>query len=121
MARSGELDSVEIPKKEVEIYDLEFISWREIKTKDLLSEIENSINRVGGDFRQEICISKWKEILKNLDNNFYIAKINAEVSSGTYMRTLAYEWGKKVGVPTLAYKIIRTQVEDFRIEESEIF
>ena len=121
LARSGELDSVEIPKKEIEIYNLEFISWREIKAEGLLSEIENSINRVGGDFRQEVCISKWKEVLENLNNNFYIAKVKAEVSSGTYMRTLAYEWGKKVGVPALAYKIIRTKVGDFRIEESEIF
>ena len=110
LARSGELEDVEMPKREVEIFSLEIMSFREINSKDLLKDIENKINMVKGDFRQEIIISRWKEVLEKSDNIFQIVKINAEVSSGTYMRTLAHEWGKALGVPALAYHIVRTKV-----------
>jgi tRNA pseudouridine(55) synthase len=113
LARSGELEGVEIPKREVEIYNLEILNWREINSKDLLKDIEEKIAKVSGDFRQEEIISKWKEVLESVDENFQIVKIKAEVSSGTYMRTLAHEWGKALGVPALAYHIVRTKIDSY--------
>jgi tRNA U55 pseudouridine synthase TruB len=119
------LKDIEIPKREVEIFDLKVISWREINSKELLKEIEKKISKVKvypvknnldfnrGDFRQEIILSKWNEVLGSLNINFQIVKIKAEVSSGTYMRTLAHEWGKALGVPALAYHIVRTKVGEF--------
>jgi tRNA U55 pseudouridine synthase TruB len=115
IARSGELDNIEMPKREVEIYNLEILSWRDINSKDLLKEIEEKIKSVKGDFRQEIILSKWKETLNNTDFNFSIAKIRAEVSSGTYMRTLAYEWGKAMVIPALAFHIVRTKVGEYMV------
>jgi tRNA pseudouridine55 synthase len=120
LARSGELEDVEMPKREVEIFSLEIMSFREINSKDLLKDIENKINKVKGDFRQEIIISRWKEVLEKSDNIFQIVKIKAEVSSGTYMRTLAHEWGKALGVPALAYHIVRTRVDSYGLESSVI-
>jgi tRNA pseudouridine(55) synthase len=114
-ARSGELDDIEIPKREIEIFNLEIIDNRKINSKDLLKDIEEKINKVKGDFRQEIIISKWREVLEKNDTDFQIIKIRAEVSSGTYMRTLAYEWGKALGVSALAYHIKRTRVAEFVI------
>ncbi len=119
LARSGELGDVEMPKREVEIYNLEILNWREINSKDLLKDIENKISNVVGDFRQEVIVSKWREILINTDCNFSIVKIKAEVSSGTYMRTLAHEWGKALGIPALAYHIVRTKVGEYYVSESD--
>jgi tRNA pseudouridine55 synthase len=118
LARSGELEDVEMPKREVEIFSLEIMSFGEINSKDLLKDIENKINMVKGDFRQEIIISRWKEVLEKSDNIFQIVKIKAEVSSGTYMRTLAHEWGKALGVSALAYHIVRTKVGSYVISEN---
>jgi tRNA U55 pseudouridine synthase TruB len=81
-----------------------------------LKDIEKKISEVKGDFRQEIILSKWKEILGGgIDRNFKILKIKASVSSGTYMRTLACEWGKSLDEKALAYHIIRTSVGYFGI------
>jgi tRNA pseudouridine55 synthase len=113
LARSGELDGVEMPKREVEIYNLEILNWRKINSKDLLRDIIKIVNEVKGDFRQEEIISKWREVLEGADENFQIVKIKAEVSSGTYMRTLAHEWGKALGVPALAYHIVRTKIDSY--------
>ncbi|MEI7513393.1 MAG: hypothetical protein WCJ74_02100, partial [bacterium] len=89
-------------------------------SKDLLKDIEEKIRSVKGDFRQEIILSKWKEVLGDVDMNFQIVKIKAEVSSGTYMRTLAHEWGKALGVPALAYHIVRTGVGSYELKSSVI-
>ena len=114
-ARSGDLDDIEIPKREMEIFDLKVIGWREINSKDLLKDIERKISEVKGDFRQEEILEKWRGVLENSSDNFQIAKIQAEVSSGTYMRTLAHEWGKALGLPALAYHIVRTGVGEYEI------
>ena len=133
LARSGGLNGLEIPKKEVEIYNLEILNWRDINSKNLLKDIEEKIgkvnpvkscsaglsatkfNRASGDFRQGEIISKWKEVLDGIDGNFQIVKIKAEVSSGTYMRTLAHEWGKALGVPAIAFHILRTKVGEYKV------
>ncbi len=113
IARQGGLDDIEIPEREMEIHDLQFLGWKDINSKDLLKNIEKKISEVRGDFRQEEILEKWREFLHANNFNFKIAKIKAEVSSGTYMRTLAHEWGKALGVPALAFHIVRTRVGEF--------
>jgi len=115
IARSGELDGIEIPKREIEIFNLKILNWREVNSRELLKDIENKIKEVRGDFRQEEILLEWRKVLGEKNTNFQIAKIKAEVSSGAYMRTLAYKWGNALGVPALAFHIIRTKVGDYRL------
>ncbi len=67
------------------------------------------IEKVKGDFRQEEIVEKWTEVLQT-SHTFAIATIEVACSSGTYMRTLAENLGKKLGVPALALKIVRTKI-----------
>lgn len=120
-ARAGEVDSIEIPTKEVDIYKIECESWREISAQDLLEENIKAIESVNGDFRQEASVIQWQKLLDGKDMKFFLARIFVSCSSGTYMRSLAHEWGKAAGLPALAYKIVRTKVGDFEIGESERF
>ena len=120
-ARAGEMGSVDIPTKEVDIYKIECESWREISAQDLLEETSKAIQSVNGDFRQEISLLQWQKLLNGKELEFSLAHICVSCSSGAYMRSLAHEWGKVVGLPALAYKIVRTKVGDFEIGESERF
>lgn len=45
-------------------------------------------------------------------------KIRAHVSSGTYIRTLAEDIGKKLGVGAYCYELRRTSIGDMSIEDS---
>lgn len=85
-----ELDELDIPTKEVEIEKLEYIEKKYINPNDLLDLIINRINKinVSQDFRQNIVIQKWKNLLENYKNNIEIIKIRAIVSSGTYIRNI---------------------------------
>lgn len=110
IARADELDSIEIPTKEIEIYSIDFLGTNEISAAELLSQIESRIQKVSGDFRQKETIELWQKTLDGKQTAFQIIKIRTMCSSGTYIRTLAEQIGKKLGIPALALKIVRTKI-----------
>lgn len=110
-AREGKLDEIKIPEKEVEIYNIIFKNQYILSSEEILKQVEERILKVNGNFRQEEIIDSWQENLLEKTNE-YFSLINIEVScsSGTYMRTLAEEIGKKLKTPALAWRIKRTSV-----------
>lgn len=78
-ARQGK--TLPVQEKEVEIYDLELISWEE---------------------------GEWPE-----------AEILVRCSSGTYIRSLAHEWGEDSGLGAYLFSLRREKVGDFSLEQSE--
>ncbi|MES2223521.1 MAG: hypothetical protein V4469_01150 [Patescibacteria group bacterium] len=113
LANKGELPN-EMPTNEVEIYDIQILEEREINSETLIKEIKNNILKVKGDFRQPEIIDLWEKNLVQ-ENKFRIVKIKVTCSSGTYMRSLAYNLGIKIGIPALAYSIKRTRVGGYLI------
>ncbi len=100
----------ELPTREVEIYSVDYLGMHEVESLELLADIQSRIGKVKGDFRQGEILELWKEKLWESRALFSLIKIEVKCSSGTYMRSLAHELGKKLGVPTLAYTIARTQI-----------
>lgn len=78
-ARRGK--AVPVQEKEVEIYDLELVSWEE---------------------------GEWPE-----------AEILVRCSSGTYIRSLAHEWGEDSGLGAYLFSLRREKVGNFSLEQSE--
>jgi tRNA pseudouridine55 synthase len=114
LARANKLDEIDIPSREVEIFDLKIIGKNEIDAKDLLDNILHKVDLVKGDFRQDIIKKKWQEVLGKYENaRFFIYKIDIFCSSGTYVRALIRDLGKKLGIPMCAYSIKRTAVGNF--------
>jgi len=114
-ARDG-LHLEEIPKHEIEIFDLQLEVLEIKKGKEILNDVENRIQKLSGDFRQEEIIHSWKENLKNsIEEEFIVVTCVTEVSSGTYIRVLSESVGDKLNVPALAYSIERIQVGKYKI------
>lgn len=111
----GDLQLEEIPKHEIEIFDLKLEGLEKKKGEEILNEVQNRIQKLSGDFRQEEIISSWKESLENLEEEFFIATCIAEVSSGTYIRVLAESVGEKLNTSSLAYSIERIQIGDYKM------
>jgi tRNA pseudouridine(55) synthase len=100
-------ESYEAPEKEVEIYEIEFISFCEISGKDLLKNIKEKISLVSGDFRQEKIIKKWEDNLKERGEElFLIGKAKMSCSSGTYVRSLV----DGLPYPATTFSIKRTKI-----------
>ncbi len=122
-ALEGRLDEIEIPRRESVVYELSFESSRTISKKNLRAEIFEKIAKLalpqdtgredflGKDFRKKEILNRWEAALNEANNKeFQIAKFICACSSGTYMRTLAEEMGKILGVKSLAFFIHRTKV-----------
>ncbi len=116
-ARSGELHDEDITTKDVEIKSIEIIGEKTISKFELEKFVKDSISLVNGDFRQDEIIKSWEFTMVNSqlsqDFIFPIIKIKVTCTSGTYMRSLANEIGKKIGILALAMHIKRTRIGDF--------
>jgi len=115
-ARAG--TDVAVPDKKIKIFEVEILNIEKENLGEIIFKIENDIDKVVGDFRQEEIKKSWQKIrqeMKEKHGNKVVTMINirAKVSSGTYMRSLA-EWiGDKLSCPALAYSITRLKVGDY--------
>jgi tRNA pseudouridine55 synthase len=107
-ARAGK--SVQLPIKKITIHSMEMIDIKEVSLNELLSEAIETIKKVQGDFRQEEIIGQWFKMIS--EEKIQIVTIRTTVSSGTYMRSLAEKIGELLGVPALAGRIVRTNIEE---------
>ena len=54
------------------------------------------------------------------DSKRMIVKVRFKVGSGTYIRSLAEELGKRLGYPATLYSLRRTKVGDFDIKDARM-
>ncbi len=119
-AKEGRLLDNEIPEKEVEIYSIDKIGFRNISAEAFSKYIFDAIEKVTGDFRQEDISKIWKEHIIEGRNIIYpVLKLRVSCSSGTYIRALANNIGPKLfGIPSLALSIRRISVGKYNIDSS---
>ena len=146
-SREGRIKEIEIPKKQREIYEVKILRLQKINGKNLLAQINKKIKNVKGDFRQEKILRQWEKILKNksakksqnLKNKmvhnfsdsrncvpfsyssysaeFQTVKIRIKCSSGTYIRSIAHNLGKKTKAGATLLSLKRTKVGKFNIKK----
>lgn len=105
--------------RKVSIESVELVELHTVNKSDLLSETVARVKQVNGDFRQTETLDKWSQIKNELPNNLSVCKLRVTCGSGTYMRSLARDLGKKLNTPSIALRIIRTRVGDFRLPFQE--
>ncbi len=109
-AREGTLPSV-LPLQNSTVVSIDLVSMKEETFSHLVEGIVSDIQKVEGDFRQDEIISKWIDIGKKYGATpVTLVSIRATVASGTYIRSIAHEIGKILGIPALAYSITRTEI-----------
>ena len=115
-AREGRLAEITIPIHEVFVESIDFLEQSEISGEDLQKKIHDDISRVNGDFRQEEIVALWDNILNDYkDTVFSVVKLRIRCGSGVYVRALANDIGKTIGIPALALKIVRTKIGEYDI------
>jgi tRNA pseudouridine55 synthase len=113
-AREGTV--VESPKHEIEIYSLQCTSTAIHKKDELQKQIIEKISKVVGDFRQVEILKRWSEILAESDQSeFQILSCTIDCGSGTYVRQLVHDIGKKLGVPMTTFSIKRIKVGEYTL------
>jgi tRNA U55 pseudouridine synthase TruB len=107
------------------VYDIVLESVYKVSESELLGYIEENVDKVQGDFRQEEIMRLWKRRLRSEDDldgktprEFPCATIKISCSSGTYARSIAHGLGSELGVPALALHILRTKVGEYDMGEA---
>lgn len=134
-AKEGKIDAIELPEKEIVIFESEYLGKKTITAEELHQTIIERVSKVDGKFRQKEILKRWRMSFKNLKGpnspsdlsehpltqSFTILKFRIVCSSGTYVRQIAHKSGKVAGTGALCYHIKRTRVGKYRIENSIIF
>jgi tRNA U55 pseudouridine synthase TruB len=118
-ARRNRLINISIPTKNITIYKLKLLSMEKISKTRLTSLIKTKINKVAGDFRQEIIMQKWQDLLqKNKKEKFITSTFKLHCSSGTYVRSLVNKLGNEFQTGAVTLDIFRTKVGDYDYRNS---
>jgi tRNA pseudouridine55 synthase len=125
-AKEGRLSEIEIPLQPGKAKAIKYIGAQTISASMLHERIKKQIEKVNGDFRQKEILERWVTFFDFLSKNavaegshgFQIITLKVECESGVYMRSLAHQFGVLLGLPALAFSIIRTSVGDYHISHS---
>jgi tRNA pseudouridine(55) synthase len=113
-SREGRIGEVVIPSHEVEMMSGSVISRRYVSGAELLEIIQERIGLVQGDFRQEMIVRRWQEVLEgNVSVQFPIDTITIDVSGGFYVRQLVADMAQALGTHATTFHIKRIQVGDY--------
>jgi tRNA pseudouridine55 synthase len=117
-ARENRLDEIIIPKRNIEIYQLELLSESSITAKELRSLIHERVALVKGNFRQTEILHSWNDFFTNQPDNRIFLLLNCKVtcSSGTYIRSICHEVGKQIGGGAIALTIKRTHIGPYSLQ-----
>jgi len=113
LAREGRLTDIDLPKKEVVIKSIDLLSHSFISAGELLNKVQEMILCVSGDFRQDLILNKWQEVLSGSGDIFYISKMRVSAESGLYVRALVNAFGAKVSCGALAFGIDRITLGEY--------
>ncbi len=81
-----------------------------IQGKKLYELARNSVDFIPPKRRMRVYKAEFIALRKH--NKYYILEARFDVASGTYIRTLAVEFGKLIGHPATVYSIKRTRIGD---------
>lgn len=118
-ARGGALENMVLPQRTVTVYEIDLESAYKLKEAQLRAYIDDAIDRVQGDFRQDEVLRLWhQKLFADGERDYPCVSIHVSCSSGTYMRTIADRLGASLGVPALALHILRTKVGEYTADKA---
>lgn len=108
----------ELPSKPVTVYACELISNGCILFKDYVNLVEANLTKVSDHsfevFHIKELIDEWHSAeSKRCDDYIWSIKFKMTVSSGFYIRMLAYDINRELGIPVHIYDIYRTDVGSY--------
>jgi len=105
LAKLGMLPD-KLPTREIDINNIQILSTTVVTNEQLLKIVDKRINSVSDsfDFRKSDILECWNKLLKD-ESEYTIYSIEARVSVGTYIRTIADQ------LNGIVYDICRTSVD----------
>ncbi len=113
-AKEGTLPET-MPTMVGEIKELTLKNVRTESFSGVIDRAIKTIEKVKGDFRQKEVMEGWQKFLiEKKERQCVIATLEATVTTGVYIRTLATLIGEALSTPALAYSIERIRVGEYK-------
>lgn len=106
-------DELEPTVRTTRIHAITNVQTDTISAADLSAYVHKIIPQVHGDFRQTDIVAKWESILR--DQQFTTVTCTVNCESGTYIRSLIHELGKRLGTGACVYTLRRTSVGPYTL------
>lgn len=108
---SGQIDQVEIPTNEIEVYKIEQLNREILSKHDLQNRVNSILETVKSGFRNEIVREAWDKFFQDTkQQEFVVLKLRAHVSKGTYIRAIVDKIGEDLGTYATCLNIKRTKI-----------
>lgn len=120
-AKEGRIAEVQIPSKTIEIYKTELLKLVTKSGEDIHKLIDEKISEIVGDFRQDQIRDTWEAFFNTKKQDLHIATVLFDVSSGTYIRSLAHDLGRLNNTGAIALSIKRIQIGNVVIDKKQRF
>lgn len=120
-ARQGRLHEIEIPLHEISIFRTQWLGASDIEAVEVRHSVMERLHAVHGDFRQETIHEQWKHVLDHAHAPFLTFSFYIHCSSGTYVRSVVQELGKRLGTKMLLYRLVRTRVGEYHAQNAFYF
>lgn len=119
-AYTKRLDEIDMPEKEVEVYDISLIDFYTRTSDELKAYLHERISKVNDNFRPKQILSAWDTLLsEHSEHTWKVAKVQVSCGSGTYMRTIAHDIGYALHTAGCTHSITRTKAGEWNMEDSE--
>ena len=109
--RGQTIPESELPVREMKVYEAELL--------DISFKPAGDAPKIKDDDTPEESKENYS-IINDSKKYFGMIRVRFKVGSGTYIRSLAEELGRRLGYPASLASLRRTKIGDFKIEEAEI-
>ena len=117
-AREGKLDRIVLPQKQMAVEAVKDVALQYLDPDDVLQDVRERVAKVQGDFRQQEVLASWEAWHTRQQDPLLLVSCELDVSSGTYIRSLAHMMGQALGCGALLFSLHRTRVGDYDVEQS---
>lgn len=101
----------ELPVREMVVYEAELL--------DISFKPAGDVPKIKDDYTPEES-KESHSIINDSKKCFVVIRVRFKVGSGTYIRSLAEELGKRLGYPASLASLRRTKIGDFKVENAEM-
>ena len=118
LTRQGKILEKDLPNRLMDIKSLKLLSTGQISATALNKKIELGIKKVTGDFRQEKILKAWNKILKGRKEKYQSIELLISCGSGTYIRSIANNIGKRLGMESVLLNLERLSVGKYNLKNT---
>jgi tRNA pseudouridine55 synthase len=118
-AHEGRIPDVEIPIRRMAVSEIHVSDISAINVDTLRDAIDARIPRVRGMFRQQEIMTAWKNIIP-ASGEWPLLSLRISCSSGTYIRSLAEELGRRLDMQGMLFSLRRTMIGEWSVTAESV-